>query len=128
MRDKVSKAEYQQMSNRLIDLARNDLGLSLGGLANRLGYKNQSPLTKVRQGKGFIGPDKLKLFALLENDNGDTPNLNWIITGLGEPMLSPVNTSSKLLSELVKKAGLEKTENLLSLFVGCNSLSKNKHT
>jgi len=51
-----------------------------------LGYANQSPLTRIGKGSGFIGPDKLQRLAGMHAANGNVPNINWLLTGLG-PML-----------------------------------------
>lgn len=116
MRSELDKTEFEVISERFLEVANKELGLSLSSLARQLGYQNPSPLTKVKKGEGFIGPDKLKTFALLKNNNGDVPNLNWIFTGIGERMIRPVSEDMKLGNEIVASIGREKAKLVLDLF------------
>ncbi|WP_135794933.1 hypothetical protein [Hydrogenovibrio crunogenus] len=92
-------------------------------LAEKLGYTNQSTLTKVRKRKGFIGPDKLNQFGSLTNEKGQHPSIHFIITG-EEPVF--VDKKIKrieddeidlLLNRLVSKLGKNKAKALLELIV-----------
>jgi hypothetical protein len=77
------------MSERL-ETIRIALEQSKAQFALGLGYANQSPLTRIGKGSGFIGPDKLQRLAGMHAANGNVPNINWLLTGLG-PMLVDVS-------------------------------------
>ncbi|QKI90056.1 hypothetical protein [Thiomicrorhabdus xiamenensis] len=130
MRNQIDKNALINICDRFLDVSENYLGLSMKRLADELGYKNQSTLTKVRNRKGFIGPDKLQLFGSLTNNKGEHPNIHFIITGeepvliKGEKeierseMVSKEGDEINLLSKrLVEKVGSQKAKELLSIIL-----------
>lgn len=121
-RTQINKLELKVMSDRLFEIVSKDLNLSLKELSIKLGYKNQSPLTKVKNGESFLGPDKIKELALLQNENGDTPNIAYIFTGNGDRMLSKKNSKHESFhnigKQLVMKLGIEKSKMLLNVISG----------
>lgn len=74
------------MSERLEQI-RMALDQNKAQFANGLGYANPSPLTRIGKGIGFIGPDKLHRLATMRAPNGQVPNINWLLTGLGSMLM-----------------------------------------
>ncbi|WP_018277467.1 hypothetical protein WKI13_01155 [Teredinibacter turnerae] len=91
-----------------------DLKMSLSQVSGFLGYSNQSPLTRIINKKGFIGPDRLGRFATLKTADGGTPNVNWILTGKGERTVVKGSLDSKA-RQVVELLGEEKLRRLLEL-------------
>lgn len=120
MRSCADRTVIKEITSRFVDVVVNELSLNFNELSKELMYENQSPLTKVIKGDGFIGPDKLRLFAVLENNNGQVPNLHWIFTGCGDKMLfrneKNIYRSSQIGQKLIDRIGLDKATKLLDIF------------
>lgn len=123
MRNQIDKESLVKICDRFLQVSEVYLGLNMKNLSEKLGYTNQSTLTKVRKRKGFIGPDKLKKFGTLTNDKGQSPNIHFIITGQ-EPVLVGKKKDSLadeeldvLLNRLINKIGKSKAKELLALMV-----------
>jgi len=123
MRNHIDKESLEKICERFLMVSEGCLGLNMKTLAERLGYTNQSTLTKVRRKEGFIGPDKLKQFGELINDQGQHPNIHYIITG-EEPVFFDKTVEEHndieidlLVSRLVKKLGKNKAKELLELII-----------
>lgn len=123
MRNQIDKESLVKICDRFLQVSEEYLGLNMKILSEKLGYKNQSTLTKVRKRKGFIGPDKLNKFGTLTNDKGQTPNIHFIITGQ-EPVFiekedAPLADKEieVLLNRLINKIGKSKAKELLALMV-----------
>ena len=97
-----------------MDIIDNELELSLKTVAKELGYRNQSPLTKVKNGEGFLGHEKLAKFAQLKTSSGAQPNLNWILTGEGPKMIWDEKDLARAM-QIVELLGQSKLKALLSL-------------
>lgn len=76
-----------QLCERFARLMRDELEMKSAELAKQLGYANRSMVDGVVGGKTF--PDVLRLQKLsqLKTKTGARPNLDWLITGNGKPML-----------------------------------------
>lgn len=109
-----SNTQLNKMSSRVIDIVETELSLNLLELSKKLGYKNQSPLTKLKQGKGFIGADKLRLLAEIKTERGGTPNINWVLTGKGEKMLY-LNKDKSKADQIIDLLGAEKLNKLIEI-------------
>lgn len=123
MRNHIDKESLEKICERFLQVSEVYLGLNMKNLSEKLGYTNQSTLTKVKKRKGFIGPDKLKKFSTLTNDKGQSPNIHFIITGQ-EPVLVDRKKDSRaddeldvLLNSLINKIGKSKAKELLTLMV-----------
>lgn len=127
MNKKKEERDFKKMCERLILIASQELNLNLTSLSKALGYKNQSPLTKVKKGEGFIGPEKLKKFALLKNNKGETPNLNWVVTGLGKKMLNKDHEKhAAVATEIIESIGMLNTQKILELIPEIVKVSNGK--
>lgn len=99
---------------RLMDIIDNELGMSLKKVSKELGYRNQSPLTKVKNGEGFLGHEKLARFAQLKTSTGAQPNLNWILTGEGPKMTWNEKDISRAI-QIIDLLGQSRLKTLLRL-------------
>jgi len=88
MKTKLDPQVMKLISSRMDTLMKEHLNLTLTEFAKRLGYKNPSGVQPALDGSGFIGADRLPKLAELTDEHGRHPNLNWLATGVGSPMLS----------------------------------------
>lgn len=123
MRNHIDKESLEKICDRFLRVSEECLGLNMKSLSEKLGYTNQSTLTKVRKRTGFIGPDKLNQFGNLTNEKGQHPSIHFIITG-EEPIFfdKKVETDEdveieSLMIRLVDKLGKNKAKELLKLIV-----------
>lgn len=84
LRDKEALAP---LCRRFIQLMKDDLAMGRTKLARELGYANPSTLLLVEKGKTFPDIAKLQRLSLLRTAAGASPNLDWLITGEGKPVL-----------------------------------------
>src|SRR5712664_210149 len=82
-----SKKRLDEICRRFVTLVDNYLRMPDGELARRLGYPSGSTLWKVRRAQSFIDVDRLYHLSRIEV-GGLRPNLDWLLTGDGDPMLS----------------------------------------
>jgi hypothetical protein len=61
------------------------LGMTDTAAARALGYKSPATLWKIRQGKSFVGVERLVALARISKDR--VPNLHWLLTGEGAPFI-----------------------------------------
>lgn len=120
MRSCADRVIIKEITSRFLDIVSTELCLNYNQLSEKLMYVNQSPLTRVIKGEGFIAPDKLSLFAVLENNSGQVPNLHWIFTGCGEKMVlkheNSIHSSSQIGQKLIDRIGVDKAKKLLDIF------------
>lgn len=69
------------------------LGSSDATMSKLLGYANATTLSQVRRGATFPDVEKLASLGTMDVDGNATPNLHWVLTGVGEAFL-PINPSS----------------------------------
>lgn len=79
--------------DRFIWLMTNELGLRAADLARRLGYANSTTVQKVKRYETFPDVDRLQKLSGLRNSNGERPNLDWLITGEGKPVIRLSDTA-----------------------------------
>ncbi|TXI47110.1 MAG: hypothetical protein E6Q50_14350 [Lysobacter sp.] len=80
--------DIQAISSRLIDVLEGQLSLSMADAARALGYANATTLHKVK--RGSVLPDFSRVAAFADQQGrrtGQMPNLHYILTGQGVPML-----------------------------------------
>lgn len=73
---------------RFVRLMKEELKMSRAELARQLGYANASTLSRVQKGETFPDIGRLQKLSQLRTSAGTRPNLDWLITGKGEPVLS----------------------------------------
>lgn len=76
-----------QLCERFTRLMRDELEMKSAELAKQLGYANRSVVDGVLGGKTFPGVLRLQKFSQLKTKTGARPNLDWLITGNGKPVL-----------------------------------------
>ncbi len=84
------------------------LGSSDARISTQLGYTNQTTLSQMRRGATFPDVEKLASFGQLVIAGNATPNLHWVLTGVGSPFMpADLNANSAqptlaALNELAK--------------------------
>ena len=61
-------------------------------ISRQLGHANSSTLTRVRDGQSFLDSESLARLGRYEVRDVAHPNLHWVLTGDGDPLL-PVSRS-----------------------------------
>ena len=75
------------MCGRFVRLMDDVLGLSTGEMANKLGYTTTATIAKVRRMETFPDMERLKQLATIKTEDGSWPNIHWLITGEGTPLV-----------------------------------------
>ena len=60
---------------------------SEAAIGRELGHSNASTLSRVREGKTFLDSETLARFGALDVRGLAVPNLHWVLTGTGAPIL-----------------------------------------
>lgn len=60
---------------------------SEAAIGRELGHANASTLSRVRQGKTFLDSETLSRLGALDVRGLAVPNLHWVLTGTGAPVL-----------------------------------------
>ncbi|MBL4797320.1 MAG: hypothetical protein JKY50_07895 [Oleispira sp.] len=80
------RAIASDIGNRIVDML-DELPGSLKAESELLGYKSPSTIYAVRDGNTL--PDIVKLWKLAGRESlGRRPNIDWIVTGKGERMIT----------------------------------------
>lgn len=108
----TDKISVEEMCSRLDHTIRKDLDMSLADFSEVLGYKNQSPLTRISNGKGLPSIKRLGMIGTLKTKDGGRPNINWILTGEGRSTISDQSLDSKA-RKVITLLGEEKLRELL---------------
>jgi len=101
-RTRKDAALRKAMCARLKSLAEDYLNLRLNELSVQLGYVNSTVLRKVWNGVAFPDTERLAMLAKLKTPSGARPNIDWIITGRGSPILSVEAQDDELMQEISK--------------------------
>lgn len=56
-------------------------------MSRLLGYANSATLARMRRGETFLDSERLATFGQLTICEGASPNLHWVLTGKGSPLL-----------------------------------------
>lgn len=75
------------------------LKVDIQKLSKLLEYTNDTTIRKARSGRTTIGADRLLRLSQIESPDGRKPNLDWLLTGRGHPLL-PRDDSKRLRGEL----------------------------
>lgn len=81
---------------RLILMTEQILGLNRSELAKILKYKNASTLWHVWHKTVIPDIEKLKTLSEIRLENGEFPNLDWIVSGRGKPTITVDKKGQKL--------------------------------
>lgn len=90
------------IAERFIHGAQEELGISQAELWKVLGYANSSTLNSVRKRESI--PDFARIaehFSEIRDARGRVVNLHWVITGQGNPVLSPSKQGTKSLKSTI---------------------------
>ena len=87
MREARSHTTRTEMCARFRRLIEDCLGWTWLQTAQELHYKTPATLYQVRAGNQFPDVERLALLAKCSTD-GRRPNLDWILTGRGMPLIS----------------------------------------
>lgn len=112
MRSKVNPTITSDVSGRFVELIETHLRMSWVDAAQALGYSNRTTLDAIRKSRALPGPDKIFALAKLRTNDGRRPNIDWLFSNEGAPLVeSRPNSESKesTLTSLSSTAhGLEK--------------------
>jgi len=74
-------------------------------ISRALGYANPATIARMRIGETFLDSERLALFGTMFVREKVTPNLHWILTGQGDPVISSTNNVlAKALNILIRKS------------------------
>jgi hypothetical protein len=76
-----------EFGHRLQVLLEQYLKLSVAQLTETLGYESSATIRRALSGKGALDLAKLRTLAAINTQEGSRPNLDWLITGIGSPLL-----------------------------------------
>jgi len=110
----------RSMCARLKELVEDHLKLSVKDTTKLLGYANTTVLRRVWKGEVFPDTEKLVLLAMIKNVDGSIPNIHWLITGQGAPLIPEKKEKNKIyiqLSSIVASLPAAKAKSLLNLLV-----------
>lgn len=77
----------QEFSQRLSLLMRVHLKLSAKELAALMGHASTSTMRNALEGTGGLDIERLSRLGQLKTEAGAVPNLDWLLTGRGAPLL-----------------------------------------
>lgn len=83
------------MCGRLIHLTEAILCITRKELSERLGYRNPSTLWHVWNKKAFPDVEKLQILSEMNTIDGQRPNIDWIISGKGSPLVKDMDYIKK---------------------------------
>ena len=106
------------MCNRLKTLVEDHLKISIKDAAILLGYSNTTVLRRAWKGEVFPDTEKLASLARVTNIDGSTPNIHWLISGEGAPLIPYAKEEHKTyiqLNNIVASLPIEKAKSLLNI-------------
>lgn len=106
------------MCHRFQALAEKHLKISVKDLSDRLGYSNTTVLRRVWKGEVFPDTERLAMLATIKTSRDYAPNIHWLITGEGNPMIAIIRKAPSRRGELmkvVKSLSESKTDSLLDI-------------
>lgn len=102
------------------------LGASDARVSEMLGYANSATLSQVRRGTTFPDVEKLVRLGQMTVGEGATPNLHWLLTGVGSAFLpaDPDSSASRSASQALSQVALINRDNRSASF---GKASKPRH-
>lgn len=76
-------------------------------ISRHLGHANPSTLNRLREGESFLDSESLAKLGRYSVRALAHPNLHWVLTGIGEPLLPAAAASKKELDALCTLAKSE---------------------
>lgn len=74
-------------------------------ISRLLGYANPATLARMRRGEAFLDSERLATLGQLKIFAGACPNLHWVLTGQGTPLLGHIKDKHIDATEtLIRKA------------------------
>jgi hypothetical protein len=116
-RSQKNEVLRRAMCRRLQELTDNHLKMSIRALSDKLGYSNTTVLRRVWKGEVFPDTERLATLATLRTQAQLVPNIHWLITGEGLPVIDPQskrNSSKKTLIKVVNSLTNSKADSLLN--------------
>lgn len=111
------------MCSRLQALAEKHLKISMRDLSDKLGYSNTTVLRRAWKGEVFPDTERLAILATIKTKTDRIPNIHWLITGEGTPLIEPPKKISSRKSDLirvVKSLSPTKADSLLNILDDSN--------
>lgn len=108
----------EAMCSRLQVLAEKHLKISVKDLSDKLGYANTTVLRRAWKGDVFPDTERLAILATIKTKGNKIPNIHWLITGDGCPLIEIKNKMSSRKGELmrvVKSLSASKADSLLNI-------------
>lgn len=91
MRSKVNPTVTSDVSGRFVELVEDHLRMPWADVANVLGYSNRTTLDAIRQARALPGLDKIYVLAKLRAKDGRRPNIDWLFSSEGAPLIDQRN-------------------------------------
>jgi len=110
----------RSMCDRLKTLVEIHLKMSIKDISKLLGYSNTTVLRRAWKGEVFPDTEKLATLAKIKNIDGSLPNIHWLITGQGPPLLPKQkggNMTYIKLNNAIAALPVVKAKSLLSLLI-----------
>ena len=117
-RVKKNQALQAAMCDRFVILTEQHLKLPAQELQEALGYQSPATLRQIRTKRNtFPEPDKLAALGRLRTRAGESPNLHWLLTGEGLPLITNPDESAiqPWMSDVLSFLDAEKAQALLTL-------------
>lgn len=83
-------------------------------ISRHLGHANPSTLNRLRDGESFLDSESLAKFGRYPVRELAHPNLHWVLTGMGEPLLAIKAASAHELEALCTLAKKEAVKAMLN--------------
>lgn len=77
-------------------------------MSELLGYTNQTTLSQVRRGVTFPDVERLAHLGKMTVGGNASPNLHWVLTGVGKPFVptDPSSSTARSASSALSKVAL----------------------
>jgi len=115
MRVKKNQNIQQQLCRRFVELLDTHLGLTDAEAARALGYKNPATLWKIRRAETFV--DVERLVTLAQIGKGRRPNMHWLLTGEGAPLLASASRDASEAVRLISRLNRRQQRALVALIL-----------
>lgn len=114
--DQILRAAVGERLKLFID---DYLMVSLGELAQELGYATDATLRQAVRGKTYLSGDKMYALVEYSRRQGKTLNLNWLVSGAEAPIQAPAGYTSAetTLILLVRKLNPAVARQLLNVVI-----------
>lgn len=84
---------------------------SEAAIGRELGHANASTLSRVREGKTFLDSETLAKLGVLDVRGLAVPNLHWVLTGSGAPLIGKPGRGAAQVAALCELAKYEMAPN-----------------